>query len=246
MNIMSHESDEQQQRLDRLVDGELPEAERRQLLASLDDQPDGWRRCALAFLEAQSWAEDLRAIAHPAPIVAPPATVQPAVPIRPQSGSSQAAWRRASPGMLAALAASVMLCFALGISAGRWLDRPGPGYRVSASGSAGHSLAAAGVPAARPAAVAESAADHVTLVLAEGRDDAVPVQVPIVKDPALAAGWLNASPALPADVRQALERLGHRVREHRQLIPVRMGDGREVVVPVDRIDLQPVNLKDYQ
>jgi hypothetical protein len=88
--------------------------------------------------------------------------------------------------------------------------------------------------------------DHVTLVLGEGRDDMVPVQVPIVKDPALAAGWLNASSPLPADVRQALERLGGRVREHRQLIPVRMGDGREVVVPVDRVDLQPVNLKDYQ
>ena len=33
-----------------------------QLLASLDDQPDGWRRCALAFLEAQSWRKSLRQI----------------------------------------------------------------------------------------------------------------------------------------------------------------------------------------
>ena len=41
--------------LDRLVDGELSQAERRALLAALDDEPGGWRRCALAFLEAQSW-----------------------------------------------------------------------------------------------------------------------------------------------------------------------------------------------
>ena len=45
--------------LDRLVDGELSPAERRELLASLDGRPDGWRRCALAFLEAQTWRGEL-------------------------------------------------------------------------------------------------------------------------------------------------------------------------------------------
>ena len=41
---------------DRLVDGELSSTERRQLIASLDDRPGGWRRCALAFVEAQRGA----------------------------------------------------------------------------------------------------------------------------------------------------------------------------------------------
>lgn len=45
--------------LDRLVDGELPEQQRRNLLSSLDRRPEGWRQCALAFLEAQSWSESL-------------------------------------------------------------------------------------------------------------------------------------------------------------------------------------------
>src|SRR5437660_1111223 len=40
--------------LDRLVDGELPDAERRKLLLKFEKEPDGWRRCALAFLEAQA------------------------------------------------------------------------------------------------------------------------------------------------------------------------------------------------
>ncbi len=48
--------------LDRLVDGELPADERRALLQSLDSRPDGWRRCALAFLEAQSWRSELRTV----------------------------------------------------------------------------------------------------------------------------------------------------------------------------------------
>lgn len=41
--------------LDRLVEGELTETARRELLMQLDAMPDGWRRCALAFLEAQAW-----------------------------------------------------------------------------------------------------------------------------------------------------------------------------------------------
>jgi hypothetical protein len=45
--------------IDRLVDGELGEGERRQLLLQLESQPDGWRRCALAFLEGQSWRDAL-------------------------------------------------------------------------------------------------------------------------------------------------------------------------------------------
>src|SRR5262245_34529426 len=53
-----------QRLLDRLVDGELDVAGRRELLKALDDQPGGWRRCALAFLEAQAWRSDLRGAVH--------------------------------------------------------------------------------------------------------------------------------------------------------------------------------------
>src|SRR5205814_739732 len=50
--------------LDRLVDGELSGNERRQLLESFDKRPEGWRRCALAFLEAQSWREEMGQVAR--------------------------------------------------------------------------------------------------------------------------------------------------------------------------------------
>ncbi|MFO0906989.1 MAG: hypothetical protein U0794_01265 [Isosphaeraceae bacterium] len=48
--------------IDRLVDGELAPSERRALLLELESEPDrdGWRRCALAFLENQAWGEALR------------------------------------------------------------------------------------------------------------------------------------------------------------------------------------------
>lgn len=56
--------------LDRLADGELDEPSRMALLRALDRQPDGWKRCALAFLEAQAWREALPAVpvSHPAPL----------------------------------------------------------------------------------------------------------------------------------------------------------------------------------
>ena len=46
--------------LDRLVDGELDETARADLLRSLSAEPDGWKRCATAFLEAQAWGGALR------------------------------------------------------------------------------------------------------------------------------------------------------------------------------------------
>ena len=53
-------------RIDMLVDGELSEADRRALLLQLEHDPDGWRRCALAFLEAQCWKAELGQMAAPA------------------------------------------------------------------------------------------------------------------------------------------------------------------------------------
>jgi len=49
--------------LDLLVEGELTLAQRRRIVAALDQEVDGWRRCALAFLEAQAWRTSMRALA---------------------------------------------------------------------------------------------------------------------------------------------------------------------------------------
>jgi hypothetical protein len=95
--------------IDRLVDGELPDAERRALLLRLEHEPDGWRRCALAFLEAQSWREAF------APLAAAPRPVSVgAVPARkPRAWRSVARWT--------GLAASLATAYALG-----WAWHPGP------------------------------------------------------------------------------------------------------------------------
>jgi anti-sigma factor RsiW len=90
--------------IDRLVDGELPDRERSALLLRLETEPDGWRRCALAFLEAQSWREALAPVAAAAP-------AEPRVRVAQRRQLPQG-WRYAA--RLTALAASLMLTFVLG------------------------------------------------------------------------------------------------------------------------------------
>jgi len=114
-----------ERRLDLLVDGELPEAERRRLLQSLDRQPDGWKRCALAFLEAQCWRLEAEALAGE---IAPPRkpsvmpTRQPSSVPQRKSGTKNAidAWRLWR-GRWIGTAASLLVVFVVGMGVGRWL-----------------------------------------------------------------------------------------------------------------------------
>ncbi|WP_165072860.1 hypothetical protein [Paludisphaera rhizosphaerae] len=87
--------------IDRIVGGGLSPAELRQALKGVAAQPEGWRRCTLAFLEARALDEAFR---EPAP-----ATIRLAVPVPRQRSF-----------MRPALAAAVVLaCFASGWLAGR-------------------------------------------------------------------------------------------------------------------------------
>ncbi len=56
----NHEDEFNNQLLDRLVDGELSDADYRITLHRLDEAPDGWRRCAVSFLEQQALRQELQ------------------------------------------------------------------------------------------------------------------------------------------------------------------------------------------
>ena len=90
--------------LDRLVDGELCEEEYRRVLTALDAQPDGWRRCAAAFLEAQAWGRELRVVRHE--LVATPGAA-----LATSNPRAKAAWLP----LILAIAASFLVAFGLGI-----------------------------------------------------------------------------------------------------------------------------------
>lgn len=253
--------------LDRLIDGELNAAERRQLLAECDEREGAWRRCALAFLEAQSWRAELTALAAPLPAGAPAVASWPAVEAKPtRENSRRRRWVRArsqsdrdwSSIAIApwALAACALVAFGLG-----WMARPNATLDWSDDPD---------IYASAPQ-VAQPTMTHSEENLQSGSDDSsselaaeVPETVRLVMDcgpdgeqrqielPVRPAGGDDLAlleqgePVVSAELQAALLRMGHRVNERRQLVPLVLEDGRRLVVPVDEIEFTPVEASEYQ
>lgn len=224
--------------IDMLVDGELSEPDRRALLARLDQQPDGWRRCALAFLEAQCWREALGPVAssHGADEAAA------SVPVGEEARSVP---RRSSPwlrsaGTLLAMAASFVAALGLGIWA-RPLWRPHgdePSTALVRVPEAGGSDATG-----RP-----SPWRMVTLSVPNGdQRTSQSIRLPAMERDRLDESWLNSLPGpLSSDVLQMLRQTGHQVEHSRELLPVPLQDGRKLVIPIDQIEVRPVGNRAYQ
>jgi hypothetical protein len=221
--------------IDLLVDGELDDARRRRLLLALEAAPQGWRRCALAFLEAQSMREALAESAFEAAVAA--GTIRAVGVPEPRRQS----WRRLPSAL--ALAASVALAFAAGLW-WRGTDAPGVAPDPGASAISEPSPTFAKPSQALPPETADAPpgpARLVSLELADGQGQRRhAVQLPVYDAALDSAQWLaQADAAGPApEVLAELERRGHEVRERRQLVPVRLTDGQELIVPVKEIELR--------
>ena len=228
-------------RFDLLVDGELSEAERRQLLASLDDLPDGWRRCALAFLEAQSWQDGMGAVQREAVAGAAPRAVR------------RARFPGGLLGTLAAMAASFMLALGLGLGLkGVWPSGPQPGTSPSELAEVAEQVPAQPPDSEQPV---PSSADPippidwqlVTVPVGFGPDGAESIPLPARETEQIDEKWLEQfAPRVPADLVRALERSGHQVRRSSRLVPFRLDDGRQVVVPFEEVEFRPVGNAAYQ
>src|SRR5437870_4163091 len=103
--------------IERLVDGELSSEEYCGLLATLEEQPGGWRRCALAFLEAQALALELGQVRRS---LDGRGHVAVAGDIAPRANT---AWDQGR--MLLAVAASFVVALVLGLAAPKFLSLGG-------------------------------------------------------------------------------------------------------------------------
>ena len=225
-NIDNTPADEM--RFDRLVDGQLSEQQRHDLLAGLDDEPGGWRRCALAFLESQCWKQALGAFARES---LPPA--EPAAATLP----SRSVW----PGRLAtvlAMAASFMLAMWLGW----WVQRDGVGQLANNVGTQqplSTDLPRGDSPAKPWRIVTVSAPG-------QGGKPGPAINLPAMERDRLDKQWMqNLPPAIPENVRKALARTGHEIKQRRELVPVPLEDGRQLVMPVDQVDVHYVGNGPY-
>jgi hypothetical protein len=229
--------------LDRLVDGELSAEEYAAVMRSLDDAPDGWRRCALAFLEAQAWQRDLGAMRGEAP--SPTASV---VVVRPATAAKR--WP-----LLLAVAASFVLAFGLGIAMRPLTPTmsPAPVGGQLAENSVRPTLPGEGADAApspngflAPASALPSG--NVTFVMDHGDGSGSrEVPVPVYDWSPENEQWLSGQPMAPSsELQRAVQRFGHRVRTHKHFIPVETGDGRHVLFPVDQMEITPAGRRMYQ
>ena len=216
--------------LDLLVDGELNDTERRALLARLDTTPDGWRRCAMAFLESQCWQQGLsgfRREAEPAP--------------RP---GRKPPWGLHT-GTLAAMAASFLLALLLGMTVRQaWQPEPQPGPTPIAAVEPPVPEPEEPIP---PVAPVEEAVRYVALPVSgtDGTPDSV--RLPVTESESVDEAWLRALPAaVPDDLREALLEAGHQVQQQRRVMPLRMRDGRRLIVPYDEVEIRYVGGQNYQ
>jgi len=236
-----------QRLLDLLVDGELTEPERRDLLAKLDETPGGWRRCALAFLEAQCWKEGLGLV--PRHLATQPHA-------SPASRRPRSYWGKGVTVL--AIAASFLIALALGgflRDAWRPPGRVGPGPMQFATVEGPQDAAAKPeqLESRQPDNVPTpgetgSPLRYVRLPLAGGPDGVGDsIRLPATETDSIDEAWLESLPrAIPAEVLEAFRRSGHQVHQQRGLMPFALEDGRQLVVPYDEVDIRYVGNTAYQ
>ena len=67
------------------------------------------------------------------------------------------------------------------------------------------------------------------------------VELPVFEAGNLDPFWLENRPSpMPENVVRQLEQLGHQVKQQRRMIRVNLDDGRQMVVPVDQVEVVPV------
>jgi hypothetical protein len=221
---------------DRLVDGELSADERRALLQSLDAAPGGWRRCAIAFLEAQTWGDGLRRVVRePAPIMTD--DVQPASV--PHSAFQPTGLHR-RPLAWFAIAAGLLVTVTLVIT-----QRGGaPNITDTAQ-----SNSTAPAPDTVPPVTSPQAANDEDMLTFWVRDETGqqrPMRVPLVDaDPMDRELGLTFQSGMPDGLRSRLRGRGYDVQSRRRYAPLEMENGRRMIVPVEDTKIVPVSQNVY-
>ena len=235
---------------DRLVDGEISAAELREAIGRLDQSPDGWKRCALAFLEAQCWKQSLEGIGSRADSSAE----SPIFSANQSTSGHRRSWSRA------AMAAAVMgLAFSLG-----WAGHAArhPAASVLDQDSRHFAKRAPSLPDVPADSVVLRSHDQTSnpdTNREEPDDVAVETEavrsvahvrlgskstgadVPILAGPGIDETWLrNQPPPLTEHGQVVLERQGYQVDQRRQLISTTLDDGRRVAIPVDQVQIRYV------
>lgn len=233
--------------LDRLVDGELSPIEYRELLEALESEPDGWRRTAMTFLQAQAFGQDLATLRHEIDV---PASID-------SASITPSARDHGTAPLALAIAASFLVAFGLGAwwrSNSIHSDNP-PVSSVAtgiSNGGSGNPSSRTGTELTRDVTPARDELprqsvppEQLTLLVDRGDGQSDRVDMPVYDKDDAYARWLAEQPLMPLEVERDLRRAGFRIERQRQWAPVRLGDGRRAVFPVDELQITPVSDRSY-
>jgi len=260
--MFNHEADPMQMLedlIDRIVDGGMSPDELRKSIERLDATPEGWRRCALAFLEAQSWTDAFRSMdgtpgedepGISGDLPARSFTTVSLTPIVPV-----AAPRRRL--IAAALAAGIaFIAFSLG-----WLShgvRMGSDVeRFAPDTLAGESKTPESHPdeasqrnspsePLQPGSIAGLPTDRLPTVREVARlridtGDLTSTEIPIYAGPGINHRWLMEQPPPVSEHDRAIwQRQGYELEQQRRLLSVPLANGRRATVPVDHVQVRYV------
>lgn len=228
--------------LDAFVDGELSDDEQRALLLQLDTDPGGWRRLALAFVEAQRWRRELRAVVAEAE--ARPALLA-------QASASQPARRftavRRFAGPLLITAAALVIGAAIGYAARNRDEAQRVAVRDSNAAPAArrHQEPAAGTTSPRRAAERPGPPPVAMQLARIGFTDPASGEIrqieAAVTGPPEAPVLRLTEPiaALPEGLRLSLERAAFELVTSQRVYPLRLETGEQVVlVGRDEVDVR--------
>jgi hypothetical protein len=241
---------------DRIVDGVLTAVQLRAAVERLEREPGGWKRCALAFLEAQAWAESFRALGESPNAPA----LEKAKPLVRSSGAAKpgrSGWMR-----YAVAAGIAAVAFAAG-----WLGQARRTHHevrapvIVQSPPVDAAIASrAQSPEQLPVAADKHSSDlsgsaDFPLVAVSTPADVVPVgrtvarlrigpenataEVPILAGPGVTEEWIWQQPPPVSERGQVVfQRYGYQVEQHRRLLTTILPDGRRLAVPVDEVQIQ--------
>jgi hypothetical protein len=231
------------ERFDRLVDGDLSPEEYRSFVSALDEEPGAWRRCALAFLEAQALSSELGHIWGNLDRSQDTAPLHQAAALNKHAVRSQGKtipWTKLLSAL--AIAASLVAALSLGIVAPQFFTRRGKESPLMGNLTT-EPMMAPGMSGGGDRHDVLRPIGNVRLVMdgAEG-SEGLAGNVPVYDAGVNLDEFLSRDdPVLGSDLVDLLRQYGYDVRHEQQYVPAPLDDGRQLIVPVDGYQITPVS-----
>lgn len=199
-----------EQKLARLIDGELTFSQQQALLGKLDETPHGWKRLALGLLEADAFRRELKSCVPREPVT---------ITIFPKRDK-----RLIRRRVQATIACTFgLVCLGLGMAVEHFRQP------VAA-------IVEQGTSAAITSATAERRTQEtLKLVFDDGQTGTQSVDVPVIDAEGVEATELLQQSAFPDELRQKLESQGYVIHEERTYVPVSLANGRQGIAPISDV-----------